>query len=474
VTTRGERGEDGVVAPTHEDPVARRASEVIGGPWGAHARGHRWWTPVRVVLAVACVAWLLALVQKAPCAADGWSGADTRYAQLCYSDLPYLYVGRGFAEGVVPFTDSGDRYRDLEYPVLIGYFAYGAAVLTQTLNGAPDLERRSQVPPDAVGSAPGVEEERREFFWVNAVLLAPLLLLTVVLLAGVNPRRPWDAMAFAAAPVLVLAGLVNWDLLAVACVAGAFWAHARGRPVLTGVAIGLGAAAKLYPVFLLGAFLVVALRRRELRDVGVTTAAAAGAWVVCNLPAVLVHLDGWQGFWSFNQERGADLGSVWLLAQQLEIGTAGVDTVNRVSLLLFAAVCVGVLVLGLRARRPPRPEQLALLVVLGFLLVNKVYSPQYVLWLLPLAVLAHPRWRDLLLWQAGEVTYFVLVWLYLGGFTSSATAGDPDPAYAAAIAVRVAAQLYLAVVVVRGVVAPWHDPVAASGHRPVGRAPVGS
>ena len=46
---------------------------------------------------------------------------------MCYSDVPYLYVGRGFAERVLPFSDTGGRYGDLEYPVGIGYFAYGAA-----------------------------------------------------------------------------------------------------------------------------------------------------------------------------------------------------------------------------------------------------------------------------------------------------------------------------------------------------------
>ena len=106
-----------VVAPTREDPVARAASEVVGGPWGDHARPHRWWTPLRVMLAVACIAWVLAIVQKSPCIKDGWNGEDTRYAQLCYSDLAYLYVGRGFAELEVPFTDSEGRYPDLEYPV---------------------------------------------------------------------------------------------------------------------------------------------------------------------------------------------------------------------------------------------------------------------------------------------------------------------------------------------------------------------
>ena len=57
---------------------------------------------------------------------------------------------------------------------------------------------------------------------------------------------------------------------------------------------------------------------------------------------------------------------------------------------------MGVLVIGLLRAPPttPRLAQLGFLIVAGFLLVNKVYSPQYVLWLLPLAVLARPRWRD--------------------------------------------------------------------------------
>ena len=63
----------------------------------------------------------------------------------------------------------------------------------------------------------------------------------------------------------------------------------------------------------------------------------------------------------------------------------------------------------------PRVGQLAFLLVAGFLLVNKVWSPQYSLWLLPLAVLARPRWRSILLWQATEALLWVprMLW-YLG------------------------------------------------------------
>ena len=152
----------------------------------------------------------------------------------------------------------------MEYPVLIGYFAYGAARLTQALGDPPDLDARAELPGDQIYGAPGVAEESGRYFVVTAVLLAPFALLAAWFLAGVHRRRPWDAMLFAASPALVLSGLVNWDILAVAAVAGALWAWSRGRPVLCGVLIGLGTATKLYPLFLLGALLVVCLRRGRL------------------------------------------------------------------------------------------------------------------------------------------------------------------------------------------------------------------
>ncbi len=121
-------------------------------------------------------------------------------------------------------------------------------------------------------------------------------------------------------------------------------------------------------------------------------------------------------------------------------------------------MCLGVLVLGLRAPRAPRLAQLGFLVVAGFLLVNKVYSPQYVLWLLPLAVMARPRWRDLLIWQSGELLYFVAIWLNFGGWLTGSV-GDKTPAYDWAIVARVAAELYLVALVVRDVLRPEYDVV---------------
>jgi uncharacterized membrane protein len=444
--------------PSREDPVATAASEVVGGPVGEHAAPHPWWTPVRVVLAVATLAFALGMVQKTPCVATSWADGQVRYGAMCYSDVPYLYTGRGFAELSLPFSDTGGRYQVMEYPVVIGYFAYGAAWLTQAVVGDADLEQRRAMPAEQIYAVPGVSHEADMYFVVTAVLLGAVLLVAAWFMAGAQRGRPWDAMLFAASPALLLAGLINWDLLAVAMVAGAFWAWARDRPVLTGVLIGLGTATKLYPLFLLGALLVVCLRTQRLRTFATVTAAAAGAWLLANAPVLLLGFEQWKVFWSFNSERGPDLGSLWLILQQAGQPVSP-DTLNLASWVVFGLVCLGVLVLGLLAPRTPRPAQLAFLIVAGFLLVNKVYSPQYVLWLLPIAVLARPRWRDLLVWQAGEVFYFAAVWLYLGEFTASSVSGAPDRLYWVAIVVRVAAQLYLVVMVVRDIWQPWRDPV---------------
>ena len=96
------------VAPTRTDPFARTMSEVIGGPVGKHGRPHRWWMPVRVVLAMFAVVFALwRWCSTQPCMETNWGNDQARYAKMCYSDVPYLYTGRGFAEAPLALRRSG-------------------------------------------------------------------------------------------------------------------------------------------------------------------------------------------------------------------------------------------------------------------------------------------------------------------------------------------------------------------------------
>ncbi len=414
---------------------------------------------MRVLLALVTVVFALGLVQKAPCAAQAWQDGTTRYTQMCYSDIPYLYGGRGFAEGLAPYVDNGGRYEYLEYPVLTGVFAYWAAAVTHALFEEPST---AGLTVEQVQADPVVRDNIVPYTTVNAVLLFGCALLAVWALSGVHRRRPWDAALFAAAPVLPLAALINWDLLVVALLALALLAWSRSRPLLAGVLLGLGTAAKLYPLFVLGPILVLCLRSRRMRAFWSALGGAAASWLAVDLPFVLANVEGWARFWTFNAERGADLGSLWY-AWALTGHPVSAETVNLGSWVVFGGACAAVAALALLAPRRPRLPQLVFLVVAAFLLVNKVYSPQYVLWLLPLAALARPRWRDLLVWQAGEVVYFGAIWLHLSGDLAPAASDAVPVPYILAILARVAGQLWLVGVVLRDIWQPWYDPVRTDG-----------
>ncbi|MFJ2907184.1 glycosyltransferase family 87 protein [Streptomyces sp. NPDC091279] len=435
------------VLPTREDPVSRSGSELIGGPLGRYAlTGSSWWTPVRIVALVAIGMFALGLIQKAPCYNGAWFfGASSQYTKACYSDIPHLYQGRGFADGLVPYFDklSGDMPY-LEYPVLTGVFMEVAEWLTP-------------------GS--GTIQHQEQWYWmVNAGMLMACAAIIAVSVARTQRRRPWDGLLVALAPAFALTATINWDLLAVALTAAAMLMWSRSRPVAFGVLLGLATAAKLYPVFLLGPLFVLCWRVGKWRDFGKALAGTVVAWLVVNLPVMLLAWDGWAQFYRFSQSRGVDFGSFWLILAQNSTSPLNTETVNTLATLLVLLGCVGIAALTLTAPRRPRFAQLAFLVVAVFILTNKVYSPQYVLWLVPLAVLARPKWRDFLIWQACEVLYFLGIWMYLAYTTSGdAHKGLPQDGYHWAIAVHLLGTLYLCVMVVRDIFMPERDPVRRSG-----------
>ncbi|MEI5098919.1 glycosyltransferase 87 family protein [Streptomyces sp. PmtG] len=435
------------VLPTARDEVAAAGSELIGGPIGRRAllTAH-WWTPVRVIALVAIGMFALGMVQKAPCYNGSWFvGASSQYTHACYSDIPHLYQGRGFADGLVPYFDKlpGDM-EYLEYPVLTGLFMEVAAWLTP-------------------GS--GSLQHQEKFYWmVNAGMLMVCTAVIAVCVARIHRRRPWDALLVALAPAFALTATINWDLFAVALTAAAMLMWSRGRVVAFGVLLGLATAAKLYPVLLLGPLLVLCWRAGKWREFLTAAIGTAGAWLAVNLPVMVGAPDGWDKFYSFSRERGVDFGSFWLILAQRMDDPMTTDTVNRLAIVLMLLACLGIAALGFTAPRRPRFAQLAFLIVAAFILTNKVYSPQYVLWLVPLAALARPRWRDFLIWQACEVAYFLGIWMYLAYTTSGdAHKGLPTEGYQVAIAIHLLGTLYLCAVVVRDIVMPERDVVRRNG-----------
>ncbi|MGH3722289.1 MAG: glycosyltransferase family 87 protein [Pseudonocardiaceae bacterium] len=467
------------VVPSWSDPVPALASRIVGGPLGRHTvLGRHWfWTPLRVVLLFATITLALGWLVKAPCLqtyrdSAGALQVDWRnghqYKAMCYSDTVPLYTAERLdrpGPAGLPYAASwvehrgepGAQVRYMEYPVLLGMYQWAAAKLAQTWVA---IGSSGWLP----SSAPAIV-----FFDISAVGLASAWLVTVWALVGLSRRRPWDGALAALSPLVVVHAFTNFDVLATALATTGLLAWARRRPVLAGVLLGLGAATKFYPLLLLFPILLLCLRTGQLRAGLRATAAAALAWAVVNLPVAVLFPSGWAEFFRLNSRRGADPDTLYTVMSAFT-GWPGFDGVSRpgqtpvvlnlVSATLFGLTCAAIGWVTLAAPRAPRLAQLCFLVVCAFLLVNKVWSPQYSLWLVPLAVLAIPRWTPVLAWMAVDA----LVWAprmayYLGPDQK----GLPIEPFLGAVLIRDAAVLMLAALVLRDLYRPSHDPIRASG-----------
>jgi uncharacterized membrane protein len=443
--------------PARSDPFVATVSQALGGPLGDHAvrpprsllGGRRFWTPARMVLALACLMLSMHWVQKSPCRDGAWGADLPQYKHFCYTDVLALYYSEGLAEGKVPYVDHR-----VEYPVLTGAF--------MGLLGLPVHAYAAD--------RPGVNQAER-FYDLNALVLGALGVATVATILALRRRRPWDAAMFALSPALFVSATVNWDLLAIALATFFLYFWARRRPALAGLMVGLATAAKFYPLLLLGAVLTLTLRTGRWREFATTVSTGLITWVAVNAPVAILYPASWREFWHLNSTRGIDWGTIWYIGEHFPLGgdryglapfqwlnrEADHSTLNTLYLLLFIVACAGIVWLALSAPRRPRLAQLAFLIVAAFLIVGKVWSQQYVLWLLPLAVLARPRWGAFLAWQIAEVGYFVAFYGEL--MNASGRAVFPEWVFVLASALRLITLCVLVGFVVRDIRHPEHDPV---------------
>jgi uncharacterized membrane protein len=385
----------------------------------------------------------LGFLSKAACRAGAWNVGVEQYQAHCYTDIYPLYFGEGLWHGQVPYLNH-----QVEYPVLIGAAMQAVGWLVSPI--ANPLIRG------------------REFFDGTVVLLALCAVagvLATAYLAG--PSRRWTALLVALSPGLILASFINWDMIAMTLTALAMAAWAAKRGVLAGILFGLAVATKFYPIVLLGGLFLLCLRAGRLRAFWVTAGSAAAAWIVVNLPVAVAAFAGWSRFYRLNSTRGADWGSIWYFFETEHwpvLGSMGLGTLNLVSLLLFLVGCALIAVLTLAAPRRPRVAQVFFLVLAAFLLANKVWSPQYVIWLVPLVVLARPRLWSYLLWQFAEVGYFLAIWAYLITIASPQSPGGIGSGlYFTAVLARFGTVALLCGLVAADILRPGRDVVRSHG-----------
>jgi uncharacterized membrane protein len=352
-------------------------------------RGSHQATAVLVIALMATLAMSLGGVayRLHECFGGGYDriGASAKYSnsfpKACLTDLQGLWATRGFYTHEmlyvhVPPNSPNIGSGGLEYPVLTGLAAFLAEQPVTTDRG---------------------------FFLTTAALLVPLLLIATTLLVRLVGRR---ALLFAFGTPVMLYAVYNWDAIPVMFTVCAIWAWSKrdspatvatrspsvwyGWPLVAGVMIGLGTAAKLYPLIFALPMLLDGLHSRDRRSMVGLVAGGAAAWMTVNIPFVLIDFSGWKLTYLYQRYRSGNIAdnSIWWYLHLDGRSTLPYYTVAFV--LIAIALAAWVWWMTDDAQRIPwLPMCGAILAV--FLLANEIFSLQYDLWLLPFfAFLAIP------------------------------------------------------------------------------------
>jgi len=374
--------------------------------------------PLATLIFLALLATLLGIFKFSSCEGNGWA-TPAQYIHACYSDIPALYGERDLDKDQWSYSSTTDA---VEYPVLTGTVMWIFALAT-----------------------PAGENEIRNYYRINIAFLAALFILIAVIVYRIRPEFAYLATL---APAAIGSLYINWDLWAIISMMLSIYWFDRKKYKHSAVAIGVSISTKFLPVFLLLPIALILWRRNEVKELIRYIAIAVLTFAAINLPVLLTTPEGWLRFYELNFDRGQDWGSLWYALTSLGVNLGNTNffailalfvSVLFVSLLIFSTKNVLTL------------ADVSFIVLALVMIASKVYSPQYILWLVPLAVIAMSTRKDLhafWIWQIAEVIYHVAIWQHLATVTG-AKFGLPLGGYALITLIRILACLYFVGVLVK-------------------------
>lgn len=368
----------------------------------------------RALLALTILAALLSFTKFSHCEGTNWATPD-QYIHACYSDLPSLFGERGMVDNKWPYASDTNA---VEYPVLTGLVMYATSFLAHS---------------------------PISYFNFNAFLLALLFIGLVFIVYRIKPEFTY---LLPVAPAMVASLYINWDLWAIITMMLAIYLFDRKQYTYSSLALAVSISTKFMPVFLLLPILFILWRSNQIRELVKYALTTGALWLAINLPFALTTPTGWWRFYKLNMEREADWGSLWLAFSQLGLGLANL---NYLAILLLLIGLTSFVIFLFELKNTPTLASIAFIVLAIVMVASKVYSPQYVLWLTPLAVIALTNKKDLhafWIWQITETLYHVAIWQHLALFTG-AKFGLQEGAYATITLIRIAATAYLAWVLIK-------------------------
>jgi uncharacterized membrane protein len=380
---------------------------------------------LQIALIVTLVASVLSFGKFNHCRSSGWGSPDV-YIHMCYSDISALYGAREVNTDQWPYASSDNS---VEYPVLTGVVMWATGLLIDDPNGY------------------------RPYFDLNILLIALLLFASVFILWRLKPEY---VALFPIAPAVFGSLFINWDIYAVLFALLSLYFYKVQKLDLSALFMGVAISTKFYPGVILFGIALIFWNQKEITKLIRYLLVTFLAWVVINLPVALTNFDGWWRFFKLNIDRDSDLGSIWYAAALLKWPQPNVNNVTII-LFLIALMAIGVFYFAVAQSRSDFANlaTVAFLTVAAFVTISKVYSPQYILWLTPLAVLAMTKEitkdderKAFWIWQGTEALYHFGIWQYLASYTG-AKFGITETFYASIILIRIAGLAWFSSALIR-------------------------
>lgn len=280
----------------------------------------------------------------------------------------------------------------LEYPApALGLFWLEAAIVGPT--GLPAAVADAEH-TDVAFYIPRTDAERtvwgrlRAMACLHIVLMAvTLIVLMAVLRGGYTPELAAGQWVWLTAlPAAVYFSLLRFDVLPALATALAFGRIGRGRWAGAGVWLAVGVGLKLYPVLFLPVLLRLAGRRSGVRLlVGFASALVA----LVGVSLLTVGIEGTITPIRVQLNRPPELGMWVLYGRLLPAGLAD-SSIARLGILagvMFACIAI-------RPADLPSALRRCGLILLAFTQLAVFWSPQWLVWFLPLVVplVARDRW----------------------------------------------------------------------------------
>lgn len=211
------------------------------------------------------------------------------------------------------------------------------------------------------------------------------------------------------APTMLVFVTSNWDILAISLIAAALYFLQKDRFYWGAFFLALGFSAKFYPILY---FPILLLKKRSLEEWVKITGIFIGTTLALNGWFMLYHFDTWSYFYTLNTFRDTNPDSIWTIFRFF-VWPLEVSAVNWLSFILFSSSYVYLI----WRHRQESLVKLFLIATLLFVLFNKIFSPQYFLWLLPFWVLYFQppkKWFYALEFSNLAAFFFILPWFFLG------------------------------------------------------------